>query len=164
MLTIAGVATLGGVEVGDNALGVVFVLAASAMWATYIVVGSRIAQIGRGLAPLAVGLSIGALALTPIGAPWSGPVWASPTLLVLCLLTGVFSNAIGYGIDQFVLRRIPIRRFSLLLALLPVTALVVGWVALDQRPSAVDLVGISLVLIGVGLQERDEIVGVVEPG
>ncbi len=164
VLTIAGVATLGGVEVGDNALGVVFVLAASAMWATYIVVGSRIAQIGRGLAPLAVGLSIGALALTPIGAPWSGPVWASPTLLVLCLLTGVFSNAIGYGIDQFVLRRIPIRRFSLLLALLPVTALVVGWVALDQRPSAVDLVGISLVLIGVGLQERDEIVGVVEPG
>ncbi len=164
VLTIAGVATLGGVEVGDNALGVVFVLAASAMWATYIVVGSRIAQIGRGLAPLAVGLSIGALALTPIGAPWSGPVWASPTLLVLCLLTGVFSNAIGYGIDQFVLRRIPIRRFSLLLALLPVTALVVGWIALDQRPSAVDLVGISLVLIGVGLQERDEIVGVVEPG
>lgn len=164
LLTVAGVATLGGVEVGDNALGVVFILAASAMWATYIVVGSRIAQIGRGLAPLAVGLSIGALALTPIGAPWSGPVWASPTLLVLCLLTGVFSNAIGYGIDQFVLRRIPIRRFSLLLALLPVTALVVGWIALDQRPSVVDLVGIALVLVGVGLQERDEIVGVVEPG
>ena len=91
-------------------------------------------------------------------------MWASPTLLALCLLTGVFSNAIGYGIDQFVLRRIPIRRFSLLLALLPVTALVVGWVALDQRPSAVDLVGISLVLVGVALQERDEIVGVVEPG
>ena len=31
---------------------------------------------------LGVGLSIGAVALTPIGAPWSGPVWASPTLLV----------------------------------------------------------------------------------
>ena len=91
-------------------------------------------------------------------------MWGSPALLALCLLTGVFSNAIGYGIDQFVLRRIPIRRFSLLLALLPVTALVVGWVALDQRPSLVDLAGISLVLVGVGLQERDEIVGVVEPG
>lgn len=164
VLAVGGVATLGGVEIGDNALGVVFVLAASAMWAAYIVAGSRIAQLGRGLAPLAVGLAIGALALTPIGAPWSGPVWASPALLALCLLTGVFSNAIGYGIDQFVLRRIPIRRFSLLLALLPVTALMVGWVALDQRPSVVDLMGISLVLVGVALQERDEIVGVVEPG
>jgi inner membrane transporter RhtA len=164
LLAVGGVATLGGVEVGDNVLGLVFVLAASAMWAAYIVAGSRIAQLGRGLAPLAMGLAIGALALTPIGAPWSGPVWASPTLLVLCLLTGVFSNAIGYGIDQFVLRRIPIRRFSLLLALLPVTALVVGWVALDQRPSVVDLIGIALVLIGVALQERDEIVGIAEPG
>ena len=149
VLTIAGVATLGGVEIGDNALGVVFVLAASAMWAHLHRrrVTDRADRPRAG--PLAVGLSIGALALTPIGAPWSGPVWASPTLLVLCLLTGVFSNAIGYGIDQFVLRRIPIRRFSLLLALLPVTALVVGWIALDQRPSAVDLVGISLVLVGV---------------
>ena len=64
-----------------------------------------------------------------------------PTLLVLCCATGVFSNAIGYGIDQYVLRRIPVRRFSVLLALLPVTALVVGWVALDQQPSALDLVG-----------------------
>jgi inner membrane transporter RhtA len=164
LLAVGGVATLGGVEVGDNVLGLVFVLAASAMWAAYIVAGSRIAQLGRGLAPLAMGLAIGALALTPIGAPWSGPVWASPTLLVLCLLTGVFSNAIGYGIDQFVLRRIPIRRFSLLLALLPVTALVVGWVALDQRPSVVDLIGIALVLSGVALQERDEIVGIAEPG
>jgi inner membrane transporter RhtA len=164
LLAVGGVATLGGVEVGDNVLGLVFVLAASAMWAAYIVAGSRIAQLGRGLAPLAMGLAIGALALTPIGAPWSGPVWASPTLLLLCLLTGVFSNAIGYGIDQFVLRRIPIRRFSLLLALLPVTALVVGWVALDQRPSIVDLIGISLVLVGVALQERDEIVGIAEPG
>ena len=164
LLAVGGVATLGGVEVGDNVLGLVFVLAASAMWAAYIVAGSRIAQLGRGLAPLAMGLAFGAVALTPIGAPWSGPVWASPTLLVLCLLTGVFSNAIGYGIDQFVLRRIPIRRFSLLLALLPVTALVVGWVALDQRPSIVDLIGISLVLVGVALQERDEIIGIAEPG
>jgi inner membrane transporter RhtA len=168
VLAVGGVATLGGVEIGDNVLGIVFILGASAMWAAYIVAGSRIAQLGRGLGPLAVGLSIGAVALTPIGAPWSGPVWASPALLALCLLTGVFSNAIGYGIDQFVLRRIPIRRFSLLLALLPVTALVVGWIALDQRPSVVDLVGISLVLAGVALQERDEIgideTRVFEPG
>ncbi len=100
----------------------------------------------------------------PIGAPASGAVWLSPTLLLLCLVTGVFSNAIGYGIDQYVLRRIPIRRFSILLALLPVTALLIGWIVLHQRPTPVDAAGIGLVLIGVALQERDEIVGVPEPG
>ncbi|NND74522.1 MAG: EamA family transporter, partial [Ilumatobacter sp.] len=95
--------------------------------------------------------------LTPTGAPWSGPVWVSPVLLLLCCATGVFSNAIGYGIDQFTMRRIPIRRFSVLLALLPVTASLVGWIALDQRPSGLDVAGIALVLVGVAVQERDEI-------
>jgi inner membrane transporter RhtA len=157
VLAVAGVVTLGGVELSDNALGVVFILVSSAMWALYIVVGSRVAQVRPGLAGLAVALSIGTLVITPIGAPWSGPVWVSPTLLILCCATGVFSNAIGYGIDQYVLRRIPVRRFSVLLALLPVTALVVGWIALDQQPSTLDVVGMLAVLAGVALQEREEI-------
>ena len=54
-----------------------------------------------------------------------------------------------------VLRRIPVRRFSVLLSLLPVTAVAVGWIALGQRPSGLDLVGIGLVLTGVAVQERD---------
>jgi inner membrane transporter RhtA len=97
------------------------------------------------------------VAITPLGAPWSGPVWTSPRLLAACLLVGVFSNAIGYGIDQHVLRRIPVRRFSVLLALLPVTAVAIGWIALDQAPSRLDLIGIGLVLGGVVLQEREKL-------
>ena len=89
--------------------------------------------------------------------PAAQPVWTTPSLLGACLLVGVFSNALGYGIDQHVLRRIPVRRFSVLLALLPVTALVIGWIALDQRPSGLELGGIALILVGVGLQDRDEL-------
>lgn len=154
---ICGVVVLGGVEVDDNLIGLVYILIASALWAAYIVVGSRVAQVDRGVAGLGLGLAIGAIATTPLGAPWSGPVWTSPSLLVLCLVVGVFSNAIGYGIDQFTMRRIPIRRFSLLLALLPVTAAFIGWIALDQRPSTIDVIGIVLVLVGVTVQERDRI-------
>lgn len=154
---IVGVVVLGGVEVDDNLIGLIFILLASTLWAVYIVVGARVAQVDRGVAGLGIGLAIGAVAITPLGAPWSGPVWLDPRLLILCMLVGVFSNAIGYGIDQFTLRRIPIRRFSLLLALLPVTAALVGWIALDQRPSRLDLFGIALVLVGVAVQERDQI-------
>ena len=157
LFAIAGVAILGGVELDDNAVGVAFILIASALWAAYIVIGARVAQVDRGVAGLGLGLAIGAIVTTPIGAPWSGPVWVSPTLLALCLLVGVFSNAVGYGIDQFTMRRIPIRRFSILLALLPVTASMIGWIALDQAPSIIDLAGIGLVLVGVAVQERDEI-------
>jgi inner membrane transporter RhtA len=50
-----------------------------------------------------------------------------------------------------------VRRFSVLLALLPVTAVIIGWIALDQRPSGLDVVGIALVLAGVMLQGREEV-------
>jgi inner membrane transporter RhtA len=163
-LAVVGVVTLGGVEISDNALGVFFILMSSALWAAYIVVGSRVANTRPGVAGLGVGLAIGSIFITPIGAPGSGPVWVSPTLLLLCCATGVFSNAIGYGIDQYVMRRIPIRRFSVMLAALPVTAAFIGWVALDQRPGALDLAGIALVLIGVAIQEREELIGLPEPG
>jgi inner membrane transporter RhtA len=162
LLAVAGVVTLGGVELDDNALGVFFILLSSGMWALYIVVGSRVAQMRPGVAGLGVALALGTIAITPVGAPGSASVWTSAWLLLLCCATGVFSNAIGYGIDQYVLRRIPVRRFSVLLALLPVTALLVGSIALDQRPSAIDIVGMLAVLAGVALQEREEI-NVAEP-
>lgn len=163
-LAVAGVVTLGGVEVSGNPWGMLFILSASAMWAAYIVIGSRVANARPGMAGLGVGLALGSLVIAPVGLPWSGPVWTSPTLLVLCCLTGVFSNAIGYGIDQHVLRRIPIRRFSVLLATLPVTAVFIGWIALDQQPGLLDIVGIGLVLIGVAAQERDELPSITEVG
>jgi inner membrane transporter RhtA len=155
-ITIVGVVTLGGVELGQNSLGLLYIAISSALWAAYIVIGSKVANGRPGLAGLGVGMVIGSIVLTPIGAPGSGHVWTSAWLLLLCLLTGVFSNAIGYGIDQFVLRRVSVRRFSLLLATLPVVATFVGWVALDQQPGWIDLIGIALVLVGVMIQERDQ--------
>jgi inner membrane transporter RhtA len=161
-LAALGVIVLGGIELDGNTTGLLWILAASAMWAAYIVVGSHVAQIGKGIGGLAIGLSIGAVFLTPIGAPGSATALTTPRLLLGCLLVGVLSNAIGYGIDQHVLRRIPVRRFSVLLALLPVTAVAFGWLILDQRPSALDLAGIACVLAGVALQDRDQLADEIE--
>ena len=157
LFAIAGVVVLGGGEIEGNAIGLLFIGLASAMWAAYIVIGSRVARLDRGVAGLGIGLVVGALVIAPAGAPWSGDVWSSPRLLALCVLVGVFSNAIGYGIDQFTMRRIPIRRFSLLLALLPVTAALIGWLVLDQQPSGIETFGIALVLVGVMVQEREKL-------
>lgn len=160
---VIGVVTLGGVEIGDNTAGVIFILIASMFWAAYVVLGSRIALGSSGVGNIGVGLGIGALFITPIGAPWSGPVWTTPTLLLLCCITGALSSALSPTIDQHVLRRIPVRRFSLLLALIPVTSIAVGLIALDQQPSLLDLLGIGFVLAGVAIQERDQITVADEP-
>jgi inner membrane transporter RhtA len=126
------------------------------------VVGAKVARLDRGVAGLGIGLAIGAVVIAPFGAPQSGPAWSSWTILGLCVLVGILSNAIGYGIEQSVLRAIPVRRFSVLLALLPVTAVVFGFIFLDQTPSWIDLVGIALVLVGVVVQQRDVIVTAAE--
>ncbi|MEY3482197.1 MAG: hypothetical protein RLZ40_240 [Actinomycetota bacterium] len=154
-LATIGVVVLSGIEIDDEPLGLLFIFLAALCWALYIVIGAKVAQYDRGVAGLGVGLAIGAVVLAPFGVAQSGPAWSTPSLIGLCFLIGLFSNAIAYGIDQYTLRRIPVRRFSLLLALLPVTATVFGFLFLDQTPSLADLLGISLVLGGVVIQQRD---------
>jgi len=156
-LAATGVITLSGVELGGEPWGIVFILSASAMWAVYIILGRRVAQLDRGMAGLGVGLAIGSLVVLPFGVSGSGEVFGSGRLLLMCVAVGALSSAIGYGIDQVVMRRIPVRRFAVLLALLPVSALLLGFLALGQRPSVADLFGAALVIGGVLLQERDEL-------
>lgn len=156
-LATAGVFVLGGVEIGNEPLGLVFILVASLMWAGYIVLGSRVALGGRGVAGLGWGLVFGGLVVTPAGIADAGTAFSSVRLVLLCCLVGMLSSAIGYGIDQATLRRIPVRRFSVMLALLPVTASVFGFLFLDQTPTTVDLFGMALVLGGVAIQEREVI-------
>jgi inner membrane transporter RhtA len=151
-----GVVVLGGVELGNEPLGLVFILLASVMWAGYIVMGSRVALADRGVSGLGLGLLFGGILITPFAAGDAVPAFSSGKILFGCILVGLLSNAIGYGIDQSTLRRIPIRRFSVMLALLPVCAAIFGFAFLDQSPSLLDLVGMTFVLVGVAVQERDE--------
>mgnify|MGYP006186852665 FL=1 len=53
------------------------------------------------------------------------------------------------------MRIIPVRRFSVVLALLPVTAVFFGFLFLEQTPTFIDMIGIALVLTGVVVQQRE---------
>ena len=158
VLATIGVLVLGGVELGNEPLGLVFILLASVMWAGYIVIGSRVALGDRGVAGLGIGLIVGGIVITPFASVDASTAFSTPSLLFSCILIGLLSNVIGYGIDQTTLRRIPILRFSVMLALLPVTAAVFGFIFLDQTPTAIDLAGMAFVLIGVAVQEREVVV------
>lgn len=155
ILAAVGVVVLGGVELGNEPLGLLFILLASVMWAGYIVVGSRVALTQRGVSGLALGLIVGGILITPFASSDASAVFTTPSILLSCVLIGLLSNVIGYGIDQTTLRRIPIRRFSVMLALLPVTAAVFGFIFLQQTPTVLDLIGMGFVLIGVAIQERE---------
>jgi inner membrane transporter RhtA len=157
LLATVGVVVLGGVELGNEPLALLFILLASAMWAGYVVLGSRVALADRGVAGLGVGLVVGAVVISPFGASGLVGLESPVRVIALACLVGLLSSAIGYGIDQTTLRRIPVRRFSLMLALLPVTAAVFGFVFLGQNPTWLDAAGMALVLTGVAVQDREVI-------
>ncbi|MEZ5218594.1 MAG: EamA family transporter [Ilumatobacteraceae bacterium] len=152
-LALVGVWTLSTVEF--DPAGTAWVLAASTMWAGYIVMGWRVARLDRGLDGLVLGLVVGDLVLLPLAAPGLPAAFTAPRLLATALLVGVLSTGVAYGIDQHVLRLTSARRFAVIQALLPVTAVVIGAVTLAQRPVPKELAGIALVLGALMLQTRD---------
>ena len=161
-LVAAGVVAIADVRIAGSLLGLVLALAAAAAWAAYIVLGKRVAVGGGGIDSLAVGFTVATVVLSPLAAGTS-EVWGSPRLLVLGIGVGVLSTVIPYGLDQVVLRRLGQARFAVLLALLPVTASVVGFLVLAQVPGPVELLGTLAVVAGVALRSRDGGGPVTEP-
>jgi len=154
MLAAVGVGVLADVQMEANPAGLVFALGAAVLWAGYIVVGARVASDARGIDGLAIGMVIGAAVIAPVGLPSALGVIGAWWLLIPVLATALLSNVIPYGIDQVVLRRISRARFALLLALLPVTATLIGVVALRQTPTWAEGAGIALVVVGIAVSER----------
>jgi len=150
VLVAGGVVLLAGVQSGTDIAGVLFALLAAGLWAGYIVVGKRVADAGAGLDSLTVGMTAAAVLSAPIllgvqqGSDASA--LADPRVWLLGAGVGVLSSAVPYALDQPVLAAVGRARFALLLALLPATAAVVGAVALAQRPTVAEVVGIALVM------------------
>ncbi len=154
VLAVAGVVLLAKVQPEGSTTGVALALAAAVLWAGYIVLGSRVAKSGAAVDGLGAGMVAGAFVLAPFCAGSVGPAVDRPTLAVLAMATGLLSSVIPYALDQVSLSRMPAARFALLLALLPVTATLVGAVWLGQVPSGTEVIGIALVVAAVATRDR----------
>ncbi|MEV0298073.1 EamA family transporter [Nocardia sp. NPDC050710] len=153
VLVAVGVFLLAGVSIGVAPIGVAFALASAALWAGYILVGKRVADAGEGLDSLAVGMAAAAALLAPlVMIPQliiDAAVFADPHTWLLGVGVGVLSSAVPYALDQLVLTTVGRARFALLLALLPATAAIVGAIVLTQRPAALEIIGIALVMLAL---------------
>lgn len=154
LLVVCGVLLIADVQWSGSTLGVLFALAAALLWAGYIVLGKRVADVGTGLDGLAVGFAVATVAFVPL-ALGTGPVWSSPKLLLMGVGVGVLSTVVPYALDQVVLRRLGQASFAILLALLPVTATLIGLLVLGQVPSLPEAFGIAAVVGGLMLRSRE---------
>jgi inner membrane transporter RhtA len=158
LLAAVGVLLIADVRWSGAPWGVVWALAAAAMWAAYILLGARVATVGNGVDDLAVGFGAAAVLLSPallLGNPGGAATLVDPVVLGLGLGVGVLSSVVPYVLDQVVLRRVGTARFAVLLALLPATATIVGLVLLAQLPGPAEAAGIAAVVAAVALRSRD---------
>jgi inner membrane transporter RhtA len=159
VLAVAGVYILTNVRLEGEPLGVAFAFVNAALFAVYIVLAHRVARhptMGR-IDGLAASMLIASLAITPIGGSSVAPALLDPVAVGAGIGVGITSSVIPYVCDQLAMTRLSRATYSLMIALLPATATVVGIVVLAQIPSARELAGVALVVLAVAAhRERSE--------
>jgi inner membrane transporter RhtA len=159
-MAVAGVFLLAHVELKGDPVGVGFALANAALFAMYIVLAHRLARspsIGR-LDGLAAAMLLAAIVVT-VGAGWSAaPAIVDPVAIAAGIGIGVSSSVIPYVFDQLAMARLSRATYSLMVALLPATATVIGILVLRQVPTPIEVVAVALVVAAVAVhRERAEV-------
>ena len=107
-----------------------------------------------GIDRLGAAMLVAAVIATPWGLGGALPAFGHPVLLLAGAGVGVCSSVIPYVTDQLAMARLARATFSLMLALLPVFATVIGAIVLRQLPTVQDVAGITLVVLGVALHSE----------
>ncbi len=162
VLATGGVVAITAIRLAGQPLGFVFAFANCALFVLYVILGHRIASAGTsagapsGIDRLGAAMGVAAVVAIPWGLDGARPAFTRPFLLLAGAGVGVCSSVIPYVTDQLAMARLPRATFSLMLALLPVFAVIIGALVLHQRPTWRDLLGIALVAAGVALHHEKE--------
>jgi inner membrane transporter RhtA len=160
LLAVPGVYLLTGVQLEGAALGVALAFVNAGLFALYIVLAHRVAQLGTisGIDGLAASMLVALVVVTPMAGWAAMPAMVDPIALLAGVGVGISSSVIPYISDQLAMRRLARATYALMVSLLPATATVIGIVVLAQVPSWSELLGVALVIVGVAVH-REAAVG-----
>jgi inner membrane transporter RhtA len=145
----AGVYLLTQVQFVGEPVGVAFAFANAALFTAYIILAHRVARRSTmgGVDGLAAAMLVAFIFVSPIGLSGATQAFTDPVALA--------AGVIPYVFDQLAMARLPRATYALFVALLPATATAIGVIVLHQLPSPLELAGIGLVMVGVGLHRPD---------
>jgi inner membrane transporter RhtA len=134
-------------------------LAAGACWALYILFGRK-AGAAHGGQTTALGMTIGAIVIVPIGAAQAGMQMLSPAILPAALGVALLSSAIPYSLEMLAMPRLPTRTVGVLMSLDPALGAVAGLLFLGESLSWVQwaaIVSIMAASAGSAATGRDAV-------
>ena len=151
-----GVYLLTHVRFGGAETGVAFAFANAALFTAYIVLAHRVSRRSAmgGVDGLAAAMMFAFVFVSPIGFAGAAHALGDPVAIAAGIGVGVSSSVIPYVFDQLAMARLARATYALFVALLPATATAIGVVVLRQLPTAVDLAGIALVMLGLALHRE----------
>jgi inner membrane transporter RhtA len=164
-LAVAGVYELSHVELTAQPLGFAFAFANAALFATYIVLAHRVARhpAVTGIDGLGAAMLIAAVVVTPVAAPHAAQAFTDPEALAAGIGVGICSSVIPYVTDQLAMANLSRAAYSLMVALLPAIATVIGVIVLTQLPTVAELAGVALMAGGVAVhRDVDEDAGALQ--
>jgi inner membrane transporter RhtA len=155
-VAVPGVYLLTGLRIEAEPLGLALAFGNAVLFALYIVFADRVAKRDglSGIDGLAASMLVAAVVMTVLGGWAAAPAALDPVALLAGLGVGLSSSVIPYVADQLALARLARATYALLVSLLPATATVVGIVVLAQVPTAAEVAGVSLVVLGVALHRE----------
>ncbi len=139
---------------GFDPVGVAFALGAGACWGLYNVLTQHVGDRFSGISGLSLTIPIAAVATLPIGLPqvvggeftW----WVLPAAAGIALITPV----IAFGLEMLALRRMTHTAFGTLLSIEPAFGAAIGLLVLAQTPSALQLLGVAIVVAAGAAAQR----------
>jgi inner membrane transporter RhtA len=159
LLAVPGVYLLTGVQLEGEALGVALAFVNAGLFALYIVLAHRVAQLGTisGIDGLAASMLVALVVVTPMAGWAAVPAITDPVALLAGIGVGISSSVIPYISDQLAMRRLARATYALMVSLLPATATVIGVAVLAQIPSWNEALGVALVIAGVALHREAQV-------
>ena len=126
-------------------VGIGFALCAGLCWALYIVFGRRAGMI-HGATSVAIGTTIAAMLIFPVGLISEGTALFSWSILPSALLVGMFSSALPYWLEMIAMTRLPAQTFGVLMSLEPSLAALSGFIFLHEELSIVQWTALACVM------------------
>lgn len=143
ILLLAPLGLLGTVPL--DPLGLLLALGAGACWAVYILLSARVGRAFSGVTGLSLAMTVGAIALLPIGIAGAGSALLNPRLLLLGAGVALLSSVVPYSLELAVLRRMSPSAFGVFMSLEPAIAALIGWFVLHETLELRAIIALVLV-------------------
>ncbi|HEX6357628.1 EamA family transporter [Actinophytocola sp.] len=126
--------------------GILFALGAAVCWASYILLSAALGRHTSDGGGLALGMTLAALVVAPVGIAESGTALLEPWVLAVGLGVALLSSVIPYSLELEALRSIPPKVFGVLMSLEPAVAALVGLLVLGEFLTPIQWLAVLLVV------------------